>query len=119
MQSSAKTVAAYLKELPAPRRSALSKLRKLVKQVAPDAKESMRYGMPYYELDAVPLFSLAAQKNYLAVYVCGIDVSKHKSKLGKTSCGKGCIRFQSVEDLSLDGLREVLEVAAAKARENA
>lgn len=115
MQSDAKTVPAYLKELPADRRAALSSLRKLIKEAAPDAKESMRYGMPYYELGE-GIFSFAAQKHYLALYVCGIDIGKFKSRLGKSNCGQGCVRFKRLADLSLDGLTELLEEAAAAAR---
>ena len=47
MQSSAKTVAAYLKELPDDEvRRALTKLRTLIRKTIPDAVESMQYGMP-------------------------------------------------------------------------
>jgi uncharacterized protein YdhG (YjbR/CyaY superfamily) len=118
MQSDAKTVAAYLKGLPAERRQALAKLRKLIKEVAPDAKESMRYGMPYYELKE-GVFSIAAQKHYLALYVCGIDIGRFKPRLGKTNCGQGCIRFKRLEDLSLGTVQEMLTAAAEEARAKA
>jgi uncharacterized protein YdhG (YjbR/CyaY superfamily) len=40
----------YLDELPEDRRKALSKLRTLIRKTAPDAAESIQYGMPSYTL---------------------------------------------------------------------
>jgi uncharacterized protein YdhG (YjbR/CyaY superfamily) len=117
MQSAAKTVPAYLKQLPADRRQALSILRKMIKQVAPDAKESMQYGMPMYVIVDCPLFSLASQKHHLALYVCGWNaMNKYRNKLGKTNCGKGCVRFKKLDDLSLDVVEKLLIDATNEAR---
>ena len=46
MQSKAKDVAAYLKEVPEERREALIRLRKLCQDILVDYKESMEHGMP-------------------------------------------------------------------------
>ncbi len=120
MQSSAKTVPAYLKELPADRRAALVALRKLIKDVAPDAKESMQYGMPTYAVGDCPLFALASQKHHLALYVCEWNaMDKYRDKLGKTNCGKGCVRFKKLNDLSLDTVKKFLEEAAEGVRASA
>jgi hypothetical protein len=41
-------------------------------------------------------------------------VKAHLPKLGKVSCGKGCIRFQRISDLNLEAvdclLREILDL---------
>lgn len=117
MQSSAKSVAAYLNELPADRRAALTALRKLIKEVAPDAKESMQSGMPMYAMGSCPVFAFASQKHHLALYVCEWNaMNKYRDKLGKANCGKGCIRFKKLEDLSLDAVKEFLNEAAAGVR---
>ncbi|MEX2026799.1 MAG: DUF1801 domain-containing protein [Pirellulaceae bacterium] len=118
MQSDAKTVPAYLKELLPDRRAALSSLRKLIKRAAPDAKELMQSGMPCYVVDGCPVFALAAQKHYLALYVCAWNaMNKYRDKLGTANCGKGCIRFKRLEDLSLDVVEELLAAAADAARQ--
>ena len=51
VQSKAPTVAAFLKEADATRRPALTKLRKLVREMLPSSDESMAYGMPTYQKD--------------------------------------------------------------------
>ena len=113
MQSKASTVAEYLQELPEERRKPLAKLRAMIRKVAPRAKESMRYGMIHYDQHG-DLFGLASQKNYMALYVCcKIDVvEQYKPNLGVTNCGKGCVRFKSIEKLNLDAVKEMLAVAS-------
>lgn len=111
MQSKAATISEYLEELPPDRRSALSELRAVIHRVAPKADEWMQYGLPAFG----DLCAMASQKNYMALYVCEGDIVKaHLPKLGKVSCGKGCIRFKRLADLNLSTvesiLREVLEL---------
>lgn len=53
MQSSAKTVSAYLKEVPAERRAALPKLRDLCRAALTGFEESMEYGKPCYKRNDV------------------------------------------------------------------
>ena len=59
MKSNAATVDAYLAELPEDRRAALTELRALIQELAPDAEEGMAYGMASYALGG-PLFGLQA-----------------------------------------------------------
>jgi uncharacterized protein YdhG (YjbR/CyaY superfamily) len=114
MKSTAATVAEYLAEQPADRRKALTKLRNVIRKIAPGAKESMQYGMATYELNGM-LCGLAAQKNYMAFYVCEPEiVDSHRAALGKLNCGKGCIRFRNVEELPLEAISAILKDARAK-----
>jgi uncharacterized protein YdhG (YjbR/CyaY superfamily) len=115
MQSSAGSVAVYLKEVPDDRRPALTKLRGLIRKIAPDATESMEYGMPVYHLNGM-LCAFASQKQNLALYVGSEFLEQFKPRLGKIKCGKGCIRFKKLEDLKLDVVEELLKANAAKAR---
>jgi len=116
VNSNAKTVSAYRKALPADRRKALSRLRAIIRKAAPGVKENMKYGMPYYETGG-PLVALAAQKHYLALYLCEPDlIEKYVARLGRTNCGKGCIRFRKLEDLALPAVTQLLAEAANRHR---
>lgn len=80
------------------------------------------YGMMPYKfangtISEWPLIALANQKNYVAVYVCAIKdgeylAESHRENLGKASIGKSCIRFNKMEKINLDGLAEVIRIAA-------
>jgi uncharacterized protein YdhG (YjbR/CyaY superfamily) len=116
MKSSAATVPEYLAEQPADRQKALDQLRKVITKIAPDARESMQYGMAAYDLNGM-LCALASQKNYMALYVCEPEiVDAHRDALGKLDCGKGCIRFRNIEELPLDAITAILRDARAKRR---
>ena len=66
-------VDAYLEALPAERRQALETIRTLMREAAPDARETMHYGMPTYDLAGM-LFAFASQKRYMSLYVIETDV---------------------------------------------
>jgi uncharacterized protein YdhG (YjbR/CyaY superfamily) len=112
MKSKSSNVAEYLEELPDDRRQALTKLRALIRKQAPDAAESMQYGMPSYMMMGEMLCALASQKAHLALYVCDSEVVEaHRAGLGKLNCGKGCIRFKKLADLPLDTVSTILKEA--------
>jgi len=57
---------------------------------------------------------LAAQKNYITVFVSAADgkeyvVEKYKDKIGKAKVGKSTISFTKLEDIDLDVLEEVVK----------
>lgn len=113
MRSKVTSVSEYLAEQPSERRAALTKMRALIRKIAPDAKESMQFGMASYELKGL-FCSLASQKNYMALYVCETDVvAAHRKALGKLDCGKSCIRFRTLQELPLDVIEKILDKARA------
>ncbi|HSH39918.1 MAG TPA: DUF1801 domain-containing protein [Chthoniobacterales bacterium] len=114
MKSNATTVAEYVGELPAERQAALKKVRSLIRKAGPKPTESIHYGMPVYDVNHL-VCGLASQKNYMALYVCEPEiVDAHRDALGKLNCGKGCIRFRTVDELPLDAISQILEEAGAK-----
>ncbi len=132
MQSSAKTVAAYLKELPADRRAAISAIRKVILQnLNPGFEEGMLYGMIGYYIphslypsgyhcdpkQPLSFACLASQKNYMSLYMLSCDGSgdseswfreQFKRTGKKLDMGKSCIRFKKLEDLPLGVVAEAV-----------
>lgn len=114
MQSKAKTVDAYLAELPEERRKVVALLRDLIRKSVPNAKEDMQYGMPCYSLGAM-VCAVAAQKGHYSLYVNDAKaVERFRSQLGKLSVGKGCIRFRKTEGLPLETIGHILSAAASR-----
>ena len=120
--SSARTVAAYLRELPPERRGVVSAIRKLVKAHLPKGyEEAMNWGMITYQVPRKSFASaanpqplcyaaLAAQKNYYSLYLMSLYVNPKelaafraafKAAGKKLDTGKSCVRFRHLDDLDL------------------
>lgn len=65
-----------------------------------------------------PLIGVAAQKQYISIYVAAVKdgetVAQHYTdRLGKTNNGKNCIRFRRMEDVDPAVLAEAVRDAVA------
>ncbi len=129
MKIEAKTVEEYLSKV-GERESQLRELDKLIQKNAPHLKQPVLtegmastmigYGMMPYQSKSMktpgewPLVILAAQKNYISLYLCAVEnneyiAEKYKKDLGKVSVGKSCIRFKKLEDLNLKIIKKLLK----------
>lgn len=139
MQSKARTVAQYLKELPADRRAAVEEVRALVvANMDPLLEEGMQYGMISWYVpfsvfpdgyhttpkQPLPFACLASQKNYLSLYLMSVYADGTPGEnwfrtawaaSGKRiDMGKACIRFKRTEDLALDVIAEAFRRITVK-----
>jgi uncharacterized protein YdhG (YjbR/CyaY superfamily) len=132
VQSRAASVADYLESLPPDRRKELATLRAAIKKHLPRGyAEVMQSGMISYVVPLklypegylgnkdvpLPFASLAAQKNYFAVYLMNVygDADLERwfrdafAKSGKKlDMGKSCVRFKKAADLPLDVITEAV-----------
>ena len=111
MQSQAKTVPAYLKEVPAERRAALKQLRELCRVHLKGFKESMLYGGPCYSRNGEVEVGFMSQKHFIGLYILRTDVMKtHKHLLNVkgVSYGKGCIRYSKPERIDFNVVESML-----------
>lgn len=65
------------------------------------------------------MVGLAAQKNYISMYVNALDddgylLAKYKDSLGKVKTGSASISFKTVDDVDLGVLMELVDVAATQ-----
>ncbi|HUW02209.1 MAG TPA: DUF1801 domain-containing protein [Acidimicrobiales bacterium] len=114
MQSEAADVDAYLDEVPADRRAALTALRDLCIDVLDGYEESMDYGMPSYRRPGEKIeVAFASQARHVSVYVMRTEVlDRFRGQLSTNHVGKGCIRYGSPEQLDFDVLGDLLSVSA-------
>lgn len=111
MQSAAKTVNAYIKEAPAARQEALTRLRELCRTILTDFKESMAYGMPGYSRNGVLEVGFASQKNFISLYILRTDVMlahRYMLNIPGISFGKGCIRYSKPENIDYKVVEKLL-----------
>ena len=117
------TVAEYLRAVPAEQRGVLTKLRRFIRTHLPRGyEESTNWGAITYQVplkrcpdtyNGQPLcyVAIAGQKNHLSLYLMAAYGSPAKQKQlkdgfvragKKLDMGKSCIRFRTLDDLSLD-----------------
>ena len=100
MQSDAKSVDAYLEEVPAERKEALTKLREPCRTALKGFDESIEYGMPSYRRSSEVEVAFAGQKNYISLYILKQEVMEARKEAVAgvgISFGKGCIRYSKPE----------------------
>jgi uncharacterized protein YdhG (YjbR/CyaY superfamily) len=66
--SAGQQVRAYLARLPADSRKRLTQVRSLIRAAAPDAAESISYGIPAFKLDGRPFIYCAGWKHHVSLY---------------------------------------------------
>jgi uncharacterized protein YdhG (YjbR/CyaY superfamily) len=110
MQSKAKNVDDYLKEVPENRRESLAQLRKLCQETLLGYQESMEYGMPSYKKKEGEVeVAFASQKNYISFYILKEDVlDKHRAELAGLNVGKGCIRYRKPQQIDFKIVEQLL-----------
>jgi len=114
----ATTVGAYLRELPPDRRVAMARVCSMIRRSARGVRESMRYGLAFYELDG-PLFALESGRRHMSLYVAEQDVVvRHKDALPGVNAARSYIKFSDLNRLPLDVVEKVVRdsVAARRAR---
>lgn len=110
MQSDAKTVDDYLREVPEERKAALARLRALCRETLTGYEEGMDYGMPSYKpAGGEPEVAFASQKNYISLYILkGAVLDRYRDALKGLSLGKGCIRYSKPEKINFELVRQLL-----------
>lgn len=139
MQSKAKDIETYLKEVPSERQEAFSKLRDTILENLPQGfEECMSYGMIGYVVPKrtypngyhvnpdlpLPFLNIASQKNFIAFYHSGIyaipelydwfvkEYPKHSKY--KLDMGKSCVRFKRMDAIPYELLAELLQKITIK-----
>ena len=103
----------YLMSLNDNDKASLEKLRQLIREMAPQATEMMKYNMAYYEYKGM-LCAFAAQKDCLCFYILDdSQLEKYQPELRGLSVSKGAIRFRSFNDLPESVTRRIIAEAVA------
>jgi uncharacterized protein YdhG (YjbR/CyaY superfamily) len=112
------TVGAYLRDLPPDRRVAMARVCSMIRRSARGVRESMRYGLAFYELDG-PLFALESGRRHMSLYVAEQEVIvRHKDALPGINAQRSFIKFSDLTRLPLDVVEKIVRdsVAARRSR---
>jgi len=97
-------------------RERLVSMRDTVRAVAPDAVESIAYGMPAYKLDGKPLVYFAGYAGHVGFYATPNGHEAFADEFASYKQGKGSVQFPHTSPLPLDLVRRVVEFRVADIR---
>jgi len=106
-----KTVDEYIAFQPQYVQVLLQQVRRVIKEVVPDADEVISYQMPAFKQGSV-LVWYAAFKNHIGFYPKTSAIAEFKDKLMQYKTSKGAIQFPYDKPLPLGLIKEIVEYRA-------
>ena len=100
---------AYRRDVDGELSDMLEVIRDVIFEVDEDADEIIEYGMLGYP----GIANLAAQKNYVSLYVAPKVLDGFRDRFSGVDCGKSCLRFRRMEQIERATLAELLEAVRA------
>lgn len=122
-QNTPKNIDAYIADFPADTQKLLEQMRATIKAAAPDAEETINYGMPTFTLQG-NLVHFAGYKNHIGFYPAPSGIQAFQQELSVYKNAKGSVQFPLDQPLPLDLISEIvkfrvlenLEKAASKGK---
>jgi uncharacterized protein YdhG (YjbR/CyaY superfamily) len=99
----------YIQKFPSEVQTILSNIRRIVLDIAPDAAESISYGMPGYRLAGKPLVYFAAYKNHIGFYATPSGHSEFQEELAQYKQGKGSVQFPLNQSIPYNLIKRMVQ----------
>ncbi len=87
----------------------LEQIRATIKKAAPEAEESIGYGMPAFKTNNKPLVYFAAYKNHIGFYATPNGHSAFAKELSTYKQGKGSVQFPLNQPMPLSLITKIVE----------
>jgi len=100
----------YLKNVAPAQRAELERIRKIVKQVVPEAVEVISYAMPGFKYQKKYLITFAAFKDHMSIFPGAEPTETLKAKLSKYKLSKGTIQFTLDNPIHESIIKEILDI---------
>ena len=110
------TVTEYINAAPKEAQKKLREIREILKKVAPNAKETLKWGSPVFEEKRI-LFAYAAFKSHLNFMPTHSAMVPFKEELAKYTTGKDTIQFPYDKPLPKLLIRKIAAFRAKEVRE--
>ena len=113
----AKTMDDYIKNCPQPARERLETIRRLVRDMAPEATEKISYQMPTFYLNG-NLVHFAAFAKHIGFYRTPSGIDEFKEELSKYKNGKGSVQFPLDERLPIELIKRIVKYRIERNKKN-
>lgn len=107
-RSTAQNIDEYIGGFPAEVQEILQKIRSLIREAAPQAKEDIKYAIPTFTLNG-NLVHFAAFKNHIGFYPTPSGTEKFQQELAIYKSAKGSVQFPLNQPMPYDLMRRMVE----------
>lgn len=112
-RADSRNVNAYIRTAPKESRAKLNQLRRIIKSVAPEAKEGISYKIPYYNYRG-PLVWFAAFKKHIGIFLRPPVIAEHRQELKGYVTTKSSVHFSMDKPLPVALIRKLVRARMAK-----
>lgn len=102
------TIDEYISFFPPDVQRKLEALRRLIRETAPDAEETINYAIPTFKLNG-NLVHFAGFKNHIGFYPAPSGIEAFKKDLSVYKNAKGSVQFPLQDELPLDLIKRIVE----------
>lgn len=103
----------YIAQFPKDVQKYLNKIRTIIKKVAPDAKEVIKYGIPTFVLNG-NLVHFAAYKKHIGFYPAPSAIKHFATELARYETAKGSIKFPLDTPIPFDLILDIVSYRVAE-----
>jgi uncharacterized protein YdhG (YjbR/CyaY superfamily) len=103
-----KTIDEYIRTFPPDIQKILEQLRGTIHEVAPEAEETIRYGIPTFTLNG-DLVHFAAFENHIGFYPTPSAIEAFRKELSPYKHAKGSVQFPTGTPLPMDLVRRIVQ----------
>ena len=102
------TIDEYILIFPKNIQDILEKMRKVIRESASEAEETISYGMPTFKLNGKNLVHFAAYKNHIGFYPTPSGIEAFKKELSPYKSAKGSVQFPIDKTIPLDLVKKIV-----------
>ncbi len=104
----------YISTFPEDVQKILQELRKTIKAAAPDAGETISYGIPTFTLNGKYLIYFAGWKNHISIYPIPAGTEAFNKQVSKYVEGKGTLKFPIDKPLPIRLITKIVKLRVAE-----
>jgi len=104
-----RTVDEYIAKSSKNVRDVLQELKRVIKESAPEAEETISYDIPTFDLDGRHLVHFAAYKNHIGFYPTSSGVEAFKKELSPFKTSRGTVQFPLDKPIPFDLVKKIVK----------
>jgi uncharacterized protein YdhG (YjbR/CyaY superfamily) len=113
-RSKATTIDEYIAEFPPETQARLEEVRALVRELVPEATETIAYAIPTFDLAGTHLVHFAAFAHHIGLYPTPSGMTAFADELAAYKSGKGSAQLPLDQPLPTDLIRRIVEFRVAE-----